>query len=236
MTVLTGFPMALMASTSTTCVCEPRNARLCCDKTCCSCDREVNGNRVVEISTSLHLPDALRKTEPCAPEGFPVSLSARISHIAGFPRAFCDNSINGVIFFLVCGTILSPLIMLLWTCCAIETTLELGHSRAGVGGVVARRSACCTWYTRVEGVTEVKLASSEGEGPDPVLLHHASGAARLEVSGGYVADLEAPVNAWIRSGGARPAGGGVGDSHAGARAEMPAKTLSDTAASGAAAP
>lgn len=221
------------SATPTTCACEPRNARLCCDRTCCSCERDFNGNRVVEISTRLPAAsDALCEEAGRPPHGTaapaPPILVARISHIAGFPTAFCDRSINGVIFFLVCGTVLSPLIMLLWTCFAIETTLELSPGRSGVGGVVARRSACCTWYTRVEGVTEVKTASSEGESPDPVLLHFASGAARLEISEGYVPALEAPVNAWIRSGGAHAAGGGVCDSPAGARAELPTK-LSDAA-------
>ena len=196
----------------------------------------MNGNRLVEIITRPGLPasDALRE-EPVKPCGSGVfdevrpSLVARISHIAGFPAAFCDNSINGVIFFLVCGTVLSPLLMMLWTCFAIETTLELEHGRSGVGGVVARRSACCTWYTRVEGVTEVATASNEGEGPDPVLIHFTSGAARLEISEGRVPGLEAPINAWIRS--ARPAGGkSGGDKNAGACEELPATTLSDTAA------
>ena len=176
--------------------------RLCCDKTCCSCDRGLNGNVVVELSIEQEPP-------PSAPQAWPrpwladghggrPTLLARISHIAGFPTAFCDRSINGVIVFLFCGTLLSPVIMMLWTCCAIETTLTLSRSSGGVSGTVTRRSACCSWHTRVEGVTEVKCAHSDGEGPDPVFIHFASGAAKLEISQGYVAELEAPVNAWIR--------------------------------------
>ena len=176
---------------ATTCVCEPRNARLCCDRTGCSLERGLNGNHLVELSA------------PQAAQPWGRTLVARISHIAGFPAAFCEASINGVIVFLCCGTLLSPLLMLLWTCCAIETTLQLTRSGsgAGVAGVVARRSACCTWYTRVEGVAEVKAAGSDGEGPDPVHLHFSSGAEKLEISSGFVAGLEAPVNDWIRSGG-----------------------------------
>ena len=184
---------------STTCVCEPRNARLCCDSTCCSLERGLNGNHLVELNIPAAPPPQQPQARPWRP-----TLVARISHIAGFPTAFCEASINGVIVFLACGTLLSPVLMLLWTCCAIETTLLLTRSASaggGVSGVVTRRSACCTWHTRVEGVAEVKANGSEGEGPDPVSVHFSSGAGKLEISEGLVAGLEGPVNDWIRSGG-----------------------------------
>ena len=125
---------------------------------------------------------------------------ARVSHIAGFPTAFCDKSINGVVVFLCCGTLLSPVIMLLWTCFAVETTLNLSSCGGGVSGRVTRRSACCSWHTVVEGVVEVKSACNEGEGPDPVFLHFSSGAEKLEISEGFVPGLHGPVNDWILRG------------------------------------
>ena len=147
---------------STTCVCEPRNARLCCDSTCCSLERGLNGNHLVELSIPApppHQPQA----HPWRP-----TLVARISHIAGFPSAFCEASINGVIVFLTCGMLLSPILMQLWTCCAIETTLLLTRSGgAGVSGVVTRRSACCSWHTRVEGVTEARVTAFRARAPTP---------------------------------------------------------------------
>jgi hypothetical protein len=188
---------------ATTCLCEPRNTRLCCDKTCCSLERGLNGNAVVEISIQQELPFTAPQVWPrqwwAEGRSWQPTLLARISHIAGFPTAFCDRSINGVIFFLTCGMLLSPVMVLLWTCFAIETTLKLGRSSGGVGGIVTRRSACCSWHTRVEGVTEVKCAYSDGEGPDPTFIHFSSGAEKLEISEGSVPELEAPVNAWIRS-------------------------------------
>ena len=169
--------------------------RLCCDRTCWCKDRGLNGNVVVAISIQQELPPASSLV------GWQPALSARISHIAGFPFAFCDSSINGVVVFLCCGTLLSPVIMLLWTCTAIETTLSLWRSSGSVSGTVTRRSACCSWHTRVEGVAEVRVSGSDGEGPDPVFIHYLSGAAKLEISTGYVPELEAPVNDWIQRGG-----------------------------------
>jgi hypothetical protein len=131
-------------STSTTCVCEPSNMRLCCDKTCCCLDRGLNGNVVVALSIQQELPPASTLV------AWQPMLTASISHIAGFPSAFCDGGINGVIVFLFCGTLLSPAIMLLWTCMAIETTLTLLRSSGSVNGTVTRRSACCSWHTRVK--------------------------------------------------------------------------------------
>ncbi len=90
--------------------------------------------------------------------------------------------------------------MLLWTCCAVETTLTLRGCGSGVSGTVTRRSACCSWRTAVEGVVEVKSACNDGEGPDPVFLHFASGAEKLEISEGFVPGLDGPVNDWIRRG------------------------------------
>ena len=176
--------------------------RLCCDKTCCSCNRGLNGNVVVELSIQQEQPPSAPQARPrqwwADAQWWRPTLLARISHIAGFPTAFCDRSINGVIFFLICGTLLSPVILTFWTCCAIETTLKLSRSSGGVIGTVTRRSACCSWHTLVEGVTEVKCAHSDGESPDPVFLHFSSGAAKLEISEGFVAELETPVNTWIR--------------------------------------
>lgn len=92
--------------------------------------------------------------------------------------------------------------MTCWACCAIETTLKLARSiGGGVFGIVTRRSACCSWHTLVEGVTEVKCAHSDGESPDPVFIHFSSGAAKLEISQGYVDGLEVPVTSWVRKDG-----------------------------------
>jgi len=181
-------------TSATTCVCEPHNnLHLCCDKTCCSLDRGLNGNLVVELSKQELPPASLAEWKP--------TLVTRISHIAGFPTAFCDRSINGVVFFLLCGTLLSPVIMLLWTCFAIETTLTLSRGRGGgTSGIVTRRSACCSWQTQVQGVAEVKVSSDDGEGPSPVFMHFSSGAEKLEISTGYGAELEGPVNDWISRG------------------------------------
>jgi len=191
---------------ATACVCEPRNMRLCCDKTCCSCNRGLNGNVVVELSIQQEQPPSAPQARPrqwwWADAQWRPTLLARISHIAGFPAAFCDRSINGVVFFLICGTLLSPVIMTCWACCAIETTLKLARSSGGgVFGIVTRRSACCSWHTLVEGVTEVKCAHSDGESPDPVFIHFSSGAAKLEISQGYVDGLEVPVTSWVRKDG-----------------------------------
>jgi hypothetical protein len=149
---------------------------------------------LVEMEVKEELPPH----PPQQQGGWAPALAARVSHNAGFPTAFCDGGINGVIFFLLCGTLLSPVIMLLWTCCAVETAVALSRSGGSVAGTVTRRSVCCTWTTRVEGVTEVKTTGSDGEGPDPVFLHYCSGAAKLEISEGFVAGLEGPINTWIK--------------------------------------
>ena len=90
--------------------------------------------------------------------------------------------------------------MLMWTCFAIETTLRLSRSGGSVTGLVTRRTACCSWHTWVDGVTQVAAEDQpeDAEGPARVYLHYASGAAKVEISEGPVYELEQPVNSWIR--------------------------------------
>lgn len=173
---------------STMCHCEPKNSRICCDSTTCSLNRGVYGNHLVGVEQEFS-PSPLRNP----------SITFRISHVAGFPAAFCEPSLNGVLACLFCGTFLYPFLLTLWTCCAIETTVKLWRNGKSVDGSITRRSACCSWYTSVASVTKVdsEELSSDAEGAARVHLHFSSGAAKIVISDGPVPGLKGQVSHWL---------------------------------------
>ncbi len=180
---------------STSCHCEPTNSGICFNSTTCSLNRGLNGNHLVEVERELPV-----RTDAVSQHCWNPSVSFRISHVAGFPAAFCDRSINGVILCLTCGTFLYPFLLLLWTCCAIETTVRLWKNGASVDGTILRRSACCSWRTSVTSVTKVESENlpEDSEGAPRVYIHFSAGAAKAEISEGPVPGLESEVKSWLQ--------------------------------------
>ena len=185
-----------------TCACEPSNVWLCCDATACSASgaAALNGNAMTEVVL----------TQGAAPA---PSVRVRISHVAGRMPELCLGgdapSCGSVLLSLVCVVpFIAPALCLLSTCLPVETVVEL-HARPGQAeGSVTRRSGCCTWCTPVHDVrAAVSAEVSDDEAPASVYLSHAAGAAKAELSDGFVPGLHGAINGWLRRRDAGEAGG-----------------------------
>ena len=173
-----------------TCVCEPSNATLC--TTACVCrpgPTALNGNKIISLSKSAS--GSSGKVETAA------KLSVRISHIIG---RFCCVILDSYLF----GIVITPVLVLCWAFCVIETEIQLRRDFT-VNGAITRRSGCCTWRTQVRNVTRMvsdDLGSDAESLPKMHLCCDAGpGAAKMdiEISEGLVPGLENAVNEWIAS-------------------------------------
>ncbi len=177
-----------------TCACEPSNVWLCCDATACTRGgaAALNGNKLTEV--------VLTQGAALAP-----SLRVRVSHVAGRMPDLCLGgdapSCGSLLLSLICIVpFIAPALCVLSMCLPVETVVDL-HARSGrAEGSVTRRSGCCTWCTPVHDVLAVASAEvSDDEAPASVYLCHAAGAAKAELSDGFVSGLHGAVNGWLRS-------------------------------------